>query len=408
MSGAGEEAQTGAGFTLSREEGLARIRLIRSPNIGPVTYGQLLRRFGGARRALDALPDLAARGDGRASGKGRQPYRAVDAGVIEAEIKAVRAAGARYIFHDSPDYPPLLRQVDSAPPLLIARGRADLSRAAPVAMVGARNASAAAMRLAREIAGGLVEAGYPVVSGLAVGIDAAAHEGALAGRGESYGSASTIAVIGGGIDISYPPDNAALQSRIAEEGLLLTEAPPGVEPTRRHFPARNRIIAGIAAGTVVVEAALKSGSLITARLAGDYGREVMAVPGSPLDPRSHGCNEMIRDGAILIQRAEDIIELIASFDGVPRSHFHEEGSAPLEGFGEEMDAQEADEGSADGNDRADANDRIAALLGLAPVGVDEIVRQTGLSAGGVQMALIELELAGVIRRHAGGRVSRIV
>lgn len=405
MSGAGEEAQTGAGFTLSREEGLARIRLIRSPNIGPVTYGQLLRRFGDARRALDALPDLAARGDGRASGKGRQPYRAVDAGMIEAEIKAVRAAGARYIFHDSPDYPPLLRQVDSAPPLLIARGRADLSRAAPVAMVGARNASAAAMRLAREIAGGLVEAGYPVVSGLAVGIDAAAHEGALAGRGESYASASTIAVIGGGIDISYPPDNAALQSRIAEEGLLLTEAPPGVEPTRRHFPARNRIIAGIAAGTVVVEAALKSGSLITARLAGDYGREVMAVPGSPLDPRSHGCNEMIRDGAILIQRAEDIIELIASFDGVPRSHFHEEGSDALAGFGEETDAQEAPE---DADASTDANDRIAALLGLAPVGVDEIVRQTGLSAGGVQMALIELELAGVIRRHAGGRVSRIV
>ncbi|MBN9145599.1 MULTISPECIES: DNA-processing protein DprA [unclassified Novosphingobium] len=408
MSETGEEAQSGTGFTLTREEGLARIRLIRSPNIGPVTFGQLLRRFGDARRALDALPDLAARGDGRASGKGRQPYRAVDPGVVEAEIKAVRAAGARYIFHDSPDYPPLLRQVDSAPPLLIARGRADLSRAAPVAMVGARNASAGAMRLAREIAGGLAEAGYPVVSGLARGIDAAAHEGALAGRGEAYTNAGTIAVIAGGIDIAYPPDHAALQSRIAEEGLLLTEAPPGVEPTQRHFPARNRIIAGIAAGTVVVEAALKSGSLITARLAGDYGREVMAVPGSPLDPRSHGCNEMIRDGAILIQRAEDIIELIASFDGVPRSHFHEEDHGPLDGFGGESHFEKAQEAPEDADGSTDANDRIAALLGLAPVGVDEIVRQSGLSAGGVQMALIELELAGVIQRHAGGRVSRIL
>lgn len=402
MSEPGDEAQSGAGFTLTREEGLARIRLIRSPNIGPVTFGQLLRRFGDARRALDALPDLAARG----GGKGRQSYRAIDLGAVEAEIKAVRAAGARYIFHDSPDYPALLRQLDSAPPLLIARGRADLSRAAPVAMVGARNASAAAMRLAREMAGALAEAGYPVVSGLARGIDAAAHEGALAGRGEAYGSASTIAVIGGGIDIAYPPDHAALQARIAEEGLLLTEAPPGVEPTQRHFPARNRIIAGIAAGTVVVEAALKSGSLITARLAGDYGREVMAVPGSPLDPRSHGCNEMIRDGAILIQRAEDIIELIASFDGLPRSHFHEESHGPLDGFGGQSHAQEAPEDAPE-DGSADANDRIAALLGLAPVSVDEIIRQSGLSAGQVQMGLIELELAGTIQRHAGGRVSRI-
>jgi DNA processing protein len=223
--------------------------------------------------------------------------------------------------------------VDSAPPLLIARGRVDLSRAAPVAMVGARNASAAAMRLAREMAGALAEAGYPVVSGLARGIDAAAHEGALAGRGEAYGSASTIAVIAGGIDVAYPPEHAALQNRIAEEGMVVSEVPPGVEPIQRHFPARNRIIAGMCAGTVVVEAAFKSGSLITARLAGDYGREVMAVPGSPLDPRSHGCNEMIREGAVLIQRAEDIIELIASFDGVPRSHFHEDDGNILPDFG---------------------------------------------------------------------------
>lgn len=386
---------------LSRDEGLARIRLIRSPNIGPVTFAQLLRRFGNARAAIDALPDLAARG----AGKGRSAYRAIEHGVIEAEIAAVRAAGARYIFHDSPDYPALLRQVDSAPPLLIARGRVDLSRAAPVAMVGARNASAAAMRLAREMAGALAEAGYPVVSGLARGIDAAAHEGALAGRGEAFGSASTIAVIAGGIDVAYPPEHAALQNRIAEEGMVVSEVPPGVEPIQRHFPARNRIIAGMCAGTVVVEAAFKSGSLITARLAGDYGREVMAVPGSPLDPRSHGCNEMIREGAVLIQRAEDIIELIASFDGVPRSHFHEDDGNILPDFGGD-DLRIGPDSDEDGS--AQANERLLALIGLAPVSVDEMIRQSGMDAGAVQMALIELELAGAIIRHAGARISRAV
>ena len=389
---------------ITRDEGLARIRLIRSPNIGPVTYGQLLRRFGDARSALDALPDLAARGNGRGAGKARMSYRAADPGAIEAEIRAVRAAGARYIFHDSPDYPALLRQVDAAPPVLIARGRADLSSAAPVAMVGARNASAGAMRLAREMAGALAEAGYPVVSGLARGVDAAAHQGALNGRAEGEGAASTIAVIAGGIDIAYPPEHAALQERIAQEGLLLTEAPPGTEPTRRHFPARNRIIAGIAAGTVVVEAAFRSGSLITARLAGEYGREVMAVPGSPLDPRSHGCNEMIREGAILIQRAQDIIELVASFEGTPRSHFHEESRGASDALDGENrpEPQRVEEGG------VEAHDKLTALLGLAPVSVDEIVRQSGLSAAQVQMALIELELTGAINRHAGGRVSRAV
>lgn len=401
---------------LSRDEGLARIRLIRSPNIGPVTYAQLLRRFGRASDALEALPDLAARG-GRKGG-----YVATPAGRIEAEIKAVRAAGARYLFHDSHDYPPLLRLVEAAPPVLIAKGRADLAQAIPVALVGARNASAAAMRLARQMAQALAEAGHPVISGLARGIDAAAHEGALAGRQGTYGAASTVAVIAGGIDVAYPPEHAALQDRIAAEGLLLAEQPPGTEPTNRHFPARNRIIAGIAAGTVVVEAAFKSGSLITARIAGDYGREVMAVPGSPMDPRSHGCNEMIREGAILVQRAEDIIELITSFDGVPRSRFHEEGEPFLPGP-EEL-ALEGERTLPGGGDfvwdgaeaprapqpdgSADANARVAALLGVAPVPVDEIVRLSGLDAAAVQMALVELELSGQIMRHAGGRVSRAI
>jgi DNA processing protein len=399
---------------LTRDEGLARIRLIRSPNVGPVTFAQLLRRFGNARAALEALPDLAARGAVRTRAK----YVAVDEAVVAAEIKAVRAAGARYIFHDAHDYPALLRMVEAAPPVLMARGRADLAHKVPVAIVGARNASAAATRLARDLARSLAEAGIPVVSGLARGIDAAAHEGALAGRQGAYGAASTVAVIAGGIDIAYPPEHAELHERIAAEGLLLTEVPPGIEPINRHFPARNRIIAGIAAGTVVVEAAFKSGSLITARLAGDYGREVMAVPGSPLDPRSHGCNEMIREGAILVQRAEDIIELISSFDGVPRSHFHEDGEDGLFG-GDDLGGERTLPGgddfawgqtapAPDEAETRDAQGEILALLSLAPVSVDEILRQTGLPTGAVQMALVELELSGEVLRHAGGRISRAV
>jgi DNA processing protein len=367
---------------------------------------------------LEALPELAARGAVR--GGKQRAYQPVDEAAVAAEIKAVRAAGARYIFHDSHDYPPLLRMVEAAPPVLIARGRADWSRAVPVAMVGARNASAAAVRLAREMARELAEAGHPVVSGLARGIDGAAHEGALAGRIGSYGAGGTVAVIAGGIDVSYPPEHAALQERIAQEGMLITEVPPGIEPTNRHFPARNRIIAGIAAGTLVVEAAFKSGSLITARLAGDYGREVMAVPGSPLDPRSHGCNEMIREGAILVQRASDVIELLTSFDGVPRSHFQEEGEGLFfEDGGFDLAeartlpggqvADEADPAAAvDEVETRDAGAVILAMLGVAPVGVDEIVRQSGLPTGAVQMALVEMELSGQVLRHAGGRVSRAV
>lgn len=388
---------------LSRDEGLARIRLIRSAGVGPVTYGHLLRQHGSAVAALLALPDLAARG-----GRRGRPYAPVPEAQIAAEIRATRAAGARYIFHDSPDYPPLLRQLEDAPPVLIARGRADLMRRAPVAIVGARNASAGAIRLARDMARELAEAGYPVVSGLALGIDRAAHEGALAGRAPGRDGGATVAVIAGGIDVASPPEHAALLERIAQEGLVLTEAPPGVEPLKGHFPARNRIIAGIAAGTVVVEAAVRSGSLITARLAGEYGREVMAVPGSPLDPRSHGCNGMIREGAILIQRAEDIIELVSDFAGQPASHFRWAGAvegpaapalaldAPAPGMAM---AQDGDAG---------LGARVLGLLGVAPVGVDDIIRQSGADAAQVNRALVELELTGQVLRHAGARISRAV
>jgi DNA processing protein len=371
------------GEAISQAEAFARIRLLRSPNVGPVSYAQLLRRFGGGIAALAALPDLASRGGGR--------YSVTPVARIEAEVLAVRRAGARYLFHDSPEYPPLLRQADGAPPILIARGDAALASRPTVALVGARNASAAAMKLARIYATELAAKGFVVVSGLARGIDGAAHMGALAGAAEGGG---TIGVIAGGIDVTYPPEHADLQQQIAIEGLLLTEQLPGTEPLARHFPARNRIIAGLAIGTVVVEAAPRSGSLITARLAGEIGREVMAVPGSPLDARSQGCNQLIRDGATLVQSADDVIEVLSDFHGAPHLRLRETFVAALEMEGATDEAAN-DAGSVD----------IAGLLTTAPVGVDDLIRLSGGSPGAVQMALLELELAGRLARHAGGRVS---
>jgi len=364
--------------TLSQEEAFARIRLLRSPNIGPVSYFQLLRRFGSGVEALGALPELA--------GRGRKNYRLAAADAVEDEIAAVKRAGARYLFHDSEDYPALLTETEGAPPILIARGDAAVAAGPCVAMVGARNASAAAVKLARDFAAALAEAGFAIVSGLARGIDGAAHRGALSA---GSGSGGTVGVIASGIDIAYPPEHVDLQEEIAACGLLLSEQPPGTEPLARHFPSRNRIIAGLAAGTLVVEAAPKSGSLITARLAGEAGREVMAIPGSPLDSRSHGCNQLIRDGAVLVQSPEDVMELLSGFDGTPRSAFREALPAYL----------------ADDEPLAEDPADIADLLTTAPIAIDELIRQSGDSASAVQLALLELEIAGRLARHAGGRVS---
>jgi DNA processing protein len=359
---------------LAQDEAFARIRLLRSPNIGPVSYQQLLRRFGDARAALAALPDLASRGG--------TAYRAASEDRISAEIAAARSTGGRYLFHDAADYPAALAALDSAPPILTYRGDLALGARQAVAIVGARNASAAAVKLARQFAGELAEAGYVVVSGLARGIDGAAHQAALSG--------GTIGVIASGIDIAYPPEHSDLQEAIASQGLLLAEQPPGTDPLARHFPARNRIIAGLAAGTLVVEAAPKSGSLITARLAGEAGREVMAVPGSPLEARAQGCNQLIREGAVLVQCAADVIELIEGFNGSPRSTFRE-SAAQFEPLPDDLDETPPD---------------ITALLTIAPVAVDELIRQSGASGAAVQLALLELELGGGLVRHAGGRVSR--
>lgn len=352
-----------------------RLRLIRSANVGPVTYAQLIARFGTAAQAIDAIPMLAARGGGRA------PALA-DPRAIDRELAQVDKLGARYLFLGDADYPPLLAEIDNAPPALIVRGDTSLLRRSGIAMVGARNASAAAIRFARQLAHALAGDECAIISGLARGIDTAVHQGSI--------DSGTIAVIASGIDIVFPPENADLQEQIARKGLLITEQPPGSEPLARHFPQRNRIIAGLALGTVLVEAAPKSGSLITARLAAEMGREVMAVPGSPLDPRAQGCNALIRDGATLIQTAADVLEQIRPIDArMLRAPVNLFAGSPPE------DASDAD------------RQAVTALLGPAPVPIDEVIRQSGRSPAIVQTILLELELAARLERHAGGRVSLI-
>ena len=350
----------------------AKLRLIRSPNIGPVSYRQLLGRFGSAQAALHALPDMVKRGGGT--------YQIAPENAVEREFASAKAMGCQHVFLDDPDYPHLLAEIDNAPAVIMVRGDLKLTQRPVVAMVGARNASAAACRFARSLALELSEAGVSVVSGLARGIDTAAHLGSLEN--------ATIGVIAGGVNVFYPPENAELQNAVGDKGLLIAEMPPGTEPRARHFPHRNRIIAGLALGTVVVEAVPKSGSLITARLAGEYGREVMAVPGSPLDPRAQGCNQLIREGATLVQDAGDIIELVQPLDHRMLPLRPVPGVAPTA----IMEAADAD--------------RIAVtqLLGMSFVTVDEIVRQSGLALPLVQSVLLELELAGQLERGAGGRV----
>lgn len=317
------------------------------------------------------MPDLARRGGGKAPA-----IRSRDD--AEREIARVEKLGAKFLALGEGLYPRLLGELEDAPPLLTARGNLALLGGQAVGIVGARNASAAACRFARGLAHDLGQNGLVVVSGLARGIDSAAHDGAL--------ETGTIAVIAGGIDVVYPPENKKRQEALYERGLVIAEMPPGTEPHARHFPYRNRIIAGICAGTVVVEAAPRSGSLITARLAAEAGREVMAVPGSPLDPRAQGCNQLIRDGATLVQNAADVVEAIR----LPASSVRAVGT-PYEP-GPEMNGD-------------DALGIVEELLGPSPVPVDEIIRLSGASSGAVQMALLELDLAGRLDRHAGNRVS---
>jgi DNA processing protein len=374
------------------KERLAWLRLGRSHGLGVVTIRDLAAHYGSAQAALDALPDLAARS------RRARPLRLCTQAEAEAELAALDRLGARLIVRPEPDYPEALAAIEDAPPVIAVRGREELLASPKIALVGARNASANGRQIARTMALGLAGAGFAVVSGMARGIDTAAHLGALEGKtGPSRtNGGGTIAVVAGGIDILYPPENAALFDRLATDGLILAEAGPGTEPLARHFPRRNRIVSGLSRAVVVIEAALKSGSLITARYGLDQGRDVMAVPGSPLDPRCRGANRLIRDGARLVEDFEQVIESLEGFGG---SHLR---------FHENLKFDDQSSESNELNDPEKLREQVLALLGPSPVLVDELVRQCHCSAPVMGMVLLELDLAGRLERHPGNRVSLLM
>lgn len=358
----------------SHAETIAAIRLIRSPSIGPRTFYQLIKLYGTAERAAQAAPDMARRG-------GKKDFALVPEKGAEAELARLDKLGARALLWCEEAYPALLRQIADAPPILNVLGNVELLAKPAIAMVGARNASLNGCRMAEQLAGGLTNAGYSVASGLARGIDAAAHKGA--------GIVHTIAVLGGGIDHIYPRENEALYHAIAKEGLLVSECSPGTVPHAEHFPRRNRIISGVSLGVVVVEAATRSGSLITARQALEQGREVMAVPGHPLDPRAEGPNKLIREGATLITSVEDILETVTSFRSRAEDFRLEESG----------DAYRAlDERAVE-----DIRERLVSLLNSGATPVDDLIAECG-DARAVLAALLELELGGKIIRHPGNKV----
>jgi len=375
------------------KERLDWLRLARSGGIGPVAIRDLIAHFGTAGKALDALPDLARRGGGA------RPLRLCPKGDAEREFATLAKLGARLIAKPEPDYPEALAALEDAPPVIAVKGRTGLLKAPKIALVGARNASANGRRIAGDMAAGLARSGIVVVSGMARGIDTAAHLGALDAEAASGG---TIAVIAGGIDVLYPPENALLFDRLGKDGLLLAECAPGTEPIARHFPRRNRIISGLSRAVVVIEAALKSGSLITARFALDQGREVLAVPGSPLDPRCRGANRLIREGARLVEDFEQVLETLdeAGSDRQTADRdlkFHE--NMNFSDQVSEINAlSEADK----------VREDVLSLLGPTPVMVDELVRQCHCSPPVMGMVLLELDLAGRLERHPGNRVSLLM
>jgi DNA processing protein len=364
---------------LTDEQRLDWLRLIRSENVGPRTFRALLNHFGGAHAALAALPELARRGGAS------RPIRVASVEDAEREFAAARRLGISLVALGEPEYPRGLQAIDDAPPLLAVRGQLAALAEPAVAMVGSRNASAAGMTLAERLARGLAEAGFVVVSGLARGIDAAAHRGSLA--------QGTIAVLAGGHDRPYPPEHVDLLDAITAHGAAVSEMPLGWVPRGRDFPRRNRLIAGLGLGVIVVEAARRSGSLITARRALDYGREVFAVPGSPLDPRAEGTNDLLKQGATLVSHARDVVAALAPMLEQPPARPIEE--APV------IAVAPAPVLPPDGN----AREGITALLGPTPVAIDDLIRWSGAPTPVVLTTLLELELAGRLARQAGGRVA---
>lgn len=366
---------------LSNAQKLNWLRLIRSENVGPVTFRDLINHFGGSEQALEALPGLSRQGGAKVA------PRICSEETANKEIKAAERIGATLVALSEPEYPRWLAMTDLPPPLIYVKGVVSLLEQPMAAIVGARNGSAIGQKFTRMISADLGGAGFVIVSGLARGIDTAAHTAALE-RG-------TVAVLAGGIDSIYPPENAALHEAIGEKGVLLSEMPPGYRPRGQDFPRRNRLISGLSMGVVVVEAAKRSGSLITARIAGEQGREVFAVPGNPLDPRAGGTNRLIADGATVVTCAEDVIEVLSPMldqqlelrsDNGPK--FDSEHDKPIR-----MDIAQPD------------RERVIEALGFSPVDIDELIRTTGLQARHVQIILLELDLAGRLERHGGQRVS---
>ncbi|SIR16978.1 DNA processing protein [Rhizobium sp. RU35A] len=369
------------GIALTDKQRIAWLRLIRSDNVGPSTFRDLINHFGSAEAALQALPELSRRGGASRS------IRIASVDEAERELERARRFGARLVGIGEPDYPPALRQIDGAPPLLAMKGDASVAAPPSVGIVGSRNASISGAKFAAMLARDCGRAGYSITSGLARGIDTAAHRASL--------ETGTIAVLAGGLDQPYPPENVPLLDEITGgHGLSVSEMPFGWEPRARDFPRRNRLIAGISLGVVVVEAAARSGSLITARLAGDFGRLVFAVPGSPLDPRCEGTNGLLKQGATVTTSAGDVLEALA-----PLSQLDLLANRVIDEPGAERSTDQMM--PPDDSDRQ----RIAGALGPTPVEIDDIIRHTGLPASTVYLVLLELDLAGRLHRHVGGLVS---
>lgn len=359
---------------------LACLRLIRSENVGPVTFRQLINHFGGAAAAIEALPDMSRR-----AGRGRT-LKLCPISQAEAELEAAYKARSVPIFTVEPGYPTALAQVDHPPPMVYARGDPDWLTRPMIAIVGSRQASAAGLKLARQFAAELGGSGLVVASGLARGVDGAAHEMAL--------PTGTVAVLAGGIDIVYPPEHRKLYDDLTERGCLITEMPPGYQPRAQDFPRRNRIISGVALGVVIIEAAKRSGTLVTARYAAEQGREVFAVPGHPLDPRAEGTNQLLKQGATLTTCIADILDVLGPITGRAPVQLAEPAvafsppspSAPVSLSDHDLDA-------------------VSSSLGPHPIDIDALVHATGLSVRAVQVALMELDLAGRIERHGSQLVS---
>ncbi|WP_421565547.1 DNA-processing protein DprA [Ochrobactrum sp. EDr1-4] len=382
-----QSANSKNGIRLSDKQRLNWLRLIRTENIGPVAFRDLIMFCGSAASAIERLPDLNIRGGGS------KPVRVTPLEDAEREIEAIERIGARLVGMGEPDYPQQLKNCEAPPPLVIIKGNPNVFRKPPVAIVGSRNASVVGARFTERLARDLGDAGFAIVSGQARGIDAAAHKASL--------TSGTVAVLAGGLDRPYPPENLPIYRAIPEhESALITEMPMGAEPRSRDFPRRNRIIAGLSLGLIVVEAAERSGSLISARMAGEMGRTVFAVPGSPLDPRARGTNSLLKQGATLVTNADDVIEALNPLIGREAIHSDEDQPDLLKQFDEPPEPPHA-------ITTDEQRDILLDALSVVPIDVDSLVRHTSLDASSAQLILLELDLAGRLLRYPGNQVALV-